>query len=161
MAELSTFLRGTMVLMGAVFLSKLFGFVFRIQFVRIAGEEAVGIYSAAYPAFIFFLSLITLGLPIAVAKITAELYAVKKHAEIQALMRKIWKLTWLSIIIFGPLLFFTIPYVATSLLENAAISSTLFIGLLTIPANAAIGMVSKPIKSVLLIAAFSNKLVAT
>jgi len=132
-AELSTFLRGTMVLMGAVFLSKLFGFVFRIQFVRIAGEEAVGIYSAAYPAFIFFLSLITLGLPIAVAKITAELHAGKKHAEIQALMRKVWKLTWLSIIIFGPILFFTIPYVATSLLENAAISKTLYIGLLTIP----------------------------
>nr|WP_245827577.1 oligosaccharide flippase family protein [Paenisporosarcina indica] len=52
---MSTFLRGTMVLMGAVFLSKLFGFVFRIQFVRIAGEEAVGIYTAAYPAFIFSL----------------------------------------------------------------------------------------------------------
>ncbi|MGE6488315.1 putative polysaccharide biosynthesis protein [Paenisporosarcina sp. NPDC076898] len=137
---MSTFLRGTMVLMGAVFLSKLFGFVFRIQFVRIAGEEAVGIYSAAYPAFIFFLSLIQLGLPIAVAKITAELYAGKKHAEIQALMRKVWKLTWLSIIFFGPPLYFTIPFVATNLLENEAIAQTLIIGLITIPISAYAGI---------------------
>lgn len=142
MAELSTFLRGTLVLMGAVFLSKLFGFVFRIQFVRIAGEEAVGIYSAAYPAFIFFLSLIQLGLPIAVAKITAELYAGKKHLEIQAFMRKVWKINWISIIIFGPLLFLTIPFVASNLLENAAISNTLYIGLLTIPI-AALGGILK------------------
>ncbi len=140
MAELSTFLRGTMVLMGAVFLSKLFGFVFRIQFVRIAGEEAVGLYSAAYPAFIFFLSLIQLGLPIAVAKITAELYAGKKHAEIQALMRKVWKITWLSIIIFGPLYFVFIPFVANSLLENPGVGKTLYVGLFTIPISALAGV---------------------
>ncbi|QBP40800.1 putative polysaccharide biosynthesis protein [Paenisporosarcina antarctica] len=137
---MSTFLRGTLVLMGAVFLSKLFGFVFRIQFVRIAGEEAVGIYTAAYPAFIFFLSLIQLGLPIAVAKITAELYAGKKHLEIQGLMRTIWKLTWISIIIFVPLMYLTIPYVATNLLENGAIGKTLLIGLLTIPIAALSGI---------------------
>ena len=140
MAKLSTFLRGTIVLMGAVFLSKLFGFVFRIQFVRIAGEEAVGIYTAAYPAFIFFLALIQLGLPIGVAKITAELYAGKKHAEIQGLMRKVWKLTWLSIIIFGPLYYLTIPFVANNLLENGALAKTLYIGLLTIPIAAFAGV---------------------
>ncbi|WP_019414051.1 polysaccharide biosynthesis protein [Paenisporosarcina sp. TG20] len=137
---MSTFLRGTLVLMGAVFLSKLFGFVFRIQFVRIAGEEAVGIYTAAYPAFIFFLSLIQLGLPIGVAKITAELHAKKKDAEIQALMRIVWRLTWLSIIIFGPLYYFAIPYVANNLLENPAMAKTLIVGLLTIPIAAFSGI---------------------
>ncbi len=49
-----------------------------MQFMRIAGEEAVGIYMTAYPAFIFFISLIQLGLPIAVAKIVAELLAKKQ-----------------------------------------------------------------------------------
>ncbi|UZM98509.1 hypothetical protein OL548_28675 [Lysinibacillus sp. MHQ-1] len=48
-----------------------------MQFMRIAGEEAVGIYMTVYPAFIFFISLIQLGLPIAVAKIVAELLAKK------------------------------------------------------------------------------------
>lgn len=132
-AELSTFFRGTLVLMGAVFLSKLFGFVFRIQFVRIAGEEAVGIYMAAYPAFIFFLSLIQLGLPIAVAKIIAELYAKDKFGDIKALMRKVWKMTVLSICFLGPFLWFFVPFLASELLRNEEIEKTLYIGLITIP----------------------------
>lgn len=65
--------------MGAVFLSKLLGFLYRMQFMRVAGEEAVGTYMAAYPAFIFFLSLVQLGIPIAVAKIIAELHAKKER----------------------------------------------------------------------------------
>lgn len=72
---MSSFVRGTLFLMFVIFLSKLFGFFYRMQFMRIAGEEAVGIYMTVYPAFIFFISLIQLGLPIAVAKIVAELLA--------------------------------------------------------------------------------------
>ena len=72
---LSSFIRGTAVLMVAVLVIKILGFVFRIQFMRIAGEESVGIYMTAYPAFIFFLSLVQLGVPIAIAKVIAELDA--------------------------------------------------------------------------------------
>lgn len=39
--------------MAAYLITNILGFVFRMQFVRIAGEEAVGIYMAVYPAFIF------------------------------------------------------------------------------------------------------------
>ena len=80
--KLSSFIRGTVVLMVAVFLTKLLGFVFRIQFMRIAGEEAVGIYMTAYPAFIFFLSLVQLGVPIAIAKVIAELEAKGQSVRI-------------------------------------------------------------------------------
>ncbi len=52
-----------------------------MQFMRIAGEEVVGIYMTAYPAFIFFISLVQLGLPIAITKIVAELHAKGKIAE--------------------------------------------------------------------------------
>ena len=84
---LSSFIRGTAVLMVAVFLSKLLGFVYRIQFMRIAGEEAVGVYMTAYPAFIFFLSLVQLGVPIAIAKIIAELEAKGERNKITSVMK--------------------------------------------------------------------------
>ncbi len=84
---MSSFIRGTVVLMVAVFLTKLLGFVFRIQFMRIAGEEAVGIYMTAYPAFIFFLSLVQLGVPIAIAKVIAELEAKGQSVRIPSLMK--------------------------------------------------------------------------
>lgn len=75
---MGSFVKGTIFLTLVIFLSKLFGFVYRMQFMRIAGEEAVGVYMTAYPAFIFFISLVSLGLPIAVAKIVAELHAKKR-----------------------------------------------------------------------------------
>lgn len=37
----------------SIFLSKFLGFIYRMQFVRLTGEETVGIYMTAYPAFIF------------------------------------------------------------------------------------------------------------
>ena len=55
---MGSFIKGTFFLMFVIFLSKLFGFVYRIQFMRIAGEEAVGLYMTSYPTFIFFISLI-------------------------------------------------------------------------------------------------------
>ncbi|RKJ10000.1 polysaccharide biosynthesis protein, partial [Butyricicoccus sp. 1XD8-22] len=84
---MASFVRGTIFLMVVIFLSKLLGFVYRMQFMRIAGEEAVGVYMTAYPAFIFFMSLVQIGLPIAVAKIIAELYAKKRLGQLKAVMK--------------------------------------------------------------------------
>ena len=85
--NLSSFIRGTAVLMVAVFLSKLLGFVYPNPIHAIAGEESVGIYMTAYPAFIFFLSLVQLGVPIAIAKVIAELEAKGERAKIPAVMK--------------------------------------------------------------------------
>ena len=70
---MASFVRGTIFLTVVIFLSKLFGFIYRMQFMRVAGEEAVGVYMTAYPAYIFFISVLQLGIPIAVAKVIAEL----------------------------------------------------------------------------------------
>ena len=100
---MSTFIRGTAILMIAVFMSKLLGFVYRIQFMRVAGEEAVGIYMTAYPAFIFFLSLVQLGVPIAVAKVIAELKVKGETAKLSAVMRTATFITIFTGAIFIPL----------------------------------------------------------
>jgi len=135
---LSSFIRGTAVLMVAVFLSKLLGFVYRIQFMRIAGEEAVGIYMTAYPAFIFFLSLVQLGVPIAIAKVIAELEVKGKRAQIPAVMKTATFLTILTAIVFIPASILFVPYLSGTLLGNPASSSALYAGIAIVPI-AAIG----------------------
>ena len=84
---MSTFLRGSILLMISIFLSKFLGFIYRMQFVRLTGEEAVGIYMTAYPAFIFFLSIIQLGIPTAMSKIIAELRTRNAVSDYFAVMR--------------------------------------------------------------------------
>lgn len=141
MLQLSSFVKGTFFLMFVIFLSKLFGFVYRMQFMRIGGEEAVGVYMTAYPAFIFFISLIQLGLPIAIAKLVAELHAKQKSHLIPGVMRTSIAWTALSVIIFIPLLALFIPYLSTSLLHNEQVKLTLYIALATVPIAVASGLI--------------------
>lgn len=130
---MSTFVKGTVFLTLVIFLSKLFGFIYRMQFMRVAGEEAVGIYMTAYPAFVFFISVLQIGIPIAVAKIVAELHAKKRDGQLKSVMATATRWSILSIILFTPVLFLFIPYLAGTLLHNEATKLTLYIALGAVP----------------------------
>lgn len=138
---MSSFFRGTLILMFAVLVTKIFGFIYRIQFMRVAGEEAVGIFNTAYPAFIFFLSLITLGLPIAVAKVIAELQAKGQQNRFSQVMRTSTVLTAAAAIVMIPLLILFIPFLSGELLKEDSTSWTLYLGLATVPIAAASGLI--------------------
>ncbi|WOV88756.1 oligosaccharide flippase family protein [Sporosarcina oncorhynchi] len=138
---MSTFIRGTAILMIAVFMTKLLGFVYRIQFMRVAGEEAVGIYMTAFPAFIFFLSLVQLGVPIAVAKVIAELKAKGDSARLPAVMKTATVITIVTAIIFIPLSVLFVPFLSETLLGNAATSTALYVGIAIIPIAAVGGLI--------------------
>ncbi|SER84977.1 oligosaccharide flippase family protein [Psychrobacillus sp. OK032] len=138
---MSTFLKGSLVLMLSIFLSKFLGFIYRMQFVRLTGEEAVGIYMTAYPAFIFFLSLIQLGIPIAIAKIIAELRTRNAISKYFTVMRTSVIITVISILIFTPLFLFVAPYISGNLLKNDAITMTLYVSIAIVPFAAASGVI--------------------
>lgn len=138
---MSSFIRGTVVLMVAVFLTKLLGFVYRIQFMRVAGEEAVGIYMTAYPAFIFFLSLVQIGVPIAVAKVIAELDAKGQSVKLPSVMKTSTFITVLTGAVFIPASILFVPYLSGTLLGNAASATTLYVGIAIIPIAAIGGLI--------------------
>lgn len=139
--RLSSFIRGTAILMVAVFLTKLLGFVYRIQFMRIAGEEVVGIYMTAYPAFIFFLSLVQLGIPIAIAKVIAELEVKGQTVKLPAVMKTASFITIFTGAIFIPASLLFVPYLAGTLLGNPASASTLYAGIAIVPIAAIGGLI--------------------
>ena len=116
-----------------IFLSKLFGFFYRMQFMRIAGEEVVGIYMTAYPAFIFFISLVQLGLPIALTKIVADFYAKGKKIEAASVLKKCMKISTISIIVLLPVLFFITPKIAETLLQSSGTRFPLMVAIYTVP----------------------------
>lgn len=128
-----SFAKGTIFLMFVILLSKLLGFIYRMQFMRIAGEEVVGLYMTSYPTFIFFISLVQLGIPIAVSKLIAQHYAKGQEHQIHAVYKTALRISIIAIIVFLPLLALCIPFIATTLLHNEAIVGTLFIGLATVP----------------------------
>lgn len=70
-----TFLQGTLILLVAGVVSRLLGFVPRIVLPRWIGAEGIGLYQMGYPAMLVLMTLLSGGLPLAVAKMTAEAQA--------------------------------------------------------------------------------------
>ncbi|WP_431027319.1 putative polysaccharide biosynthesis protein [Lysinibacillus sp. LZ02] len=130
---MASFVKGTLLLTVVIFLSKLFGFVYRMQFMRIAGEEVVGIYMTAYPAFIFFISLVQLGLPIALTKVVAELYAKGKITDTKSVLKTCLRISTVSILVFLPILAFITPTIAETLLQSEGTRYPLIVAIYTVP----------------------------
>lgn len=73
--------RNAAILTVAGFISRIFGFLFRIFLSRSFGEERVGLYQMIFPLYILCLSLSTAGLQTAVSRITAEKTALGHNKE--------------------------------------------------------------------------------
>lgn len=67
-----SFIQGAVILLAAGIVNRMLGFVPRIALPRIIGAEGIGLYQMGYPFLIVVLTLITGGIPLAVAKLIAE-----------------------------------------------------------------------------------------
>lgn len=67
-----SFLKGTLILFFSGLINRLLGFVPRIVLPRVIGAEGVGLFQLSYPFLILLLTIISGGLPVAVAKMVAE-----------------------------------------------------------------------------------------
>lgn len=130
---MNSFFKGTLLLMFVILLSKLLGFIYRMQFMRIAGEETVGMYMSAYPAFIFFIAVIQMGIPIAVSKLVAQYAAKRQYDFVQTVWKQAWQLSILFLMVFVIPLALCIPFVARVLLHEERMTSVLYVGLAIVP----------------------------
>lgn len=64
--------RGTLILAGASFFSRLMGSTYRILLPRIMGDEGVGLYHMAYYLYALALFFITPGIPLAISRLIAK-----------------------------------------------------------------------------------------
>ena len=68
----SKFVKSTFILIIGGFLTKIIGMFIKIVMTRLLGVQGIGIYSLVSPTFMLFISLASLGLPVAVSKLVAE-----------------------------------------------------------------------------------------
>ncbi|MNO34828.1 Stage V sporulation protein B [compost metagenome] len=67
-----SFIQGTLILLAAGIINRMLGFIPRIILPRVIGAEGVGLYQLGYPFFIVLVTIITGGIPLAIAKMVAE-----------------------------------------------------------------------------------------
>lgn len=73
---MSNIVRGTMLLTGASFLSKFLGMIYLIPFNALVGETGGTLYGYAYTPYSIFISLATVGIPMAVSKFVSRYNAL-------------------------------------------------------------------------------------
>lgn len=74
------FIKSTFILIISGFLTKIFGFIIRIVYTRIIGELGVSLYSIATPTYSLLLTISSLAIPNAIAKLIAEASSKKKRS---------------------------------------------------------------------------------
>lgn len=125
-----------------LFLSGLFtraiGTVYRIFLVRTAGEEVLGLFQMTLPVYRVALTLATLGLPVAIARLAAEASGRGRDHEAARYQHVGLTLTLYSAVVVAVALIIGSDFLATTVLTDPRTRfPLLIIGLLLIPSSLA------------------------
>ncbi len=113
-----SFLRGTLILVGAGFVTKVLGFVYRIVLSRIIGDEGMGLFQMAYPILLFAITLTTAGLPVAISKLVSEAEATGDERKDRNLLIVSTVIVTVTGLLFTALTILLAPVIANTLLTD-------------------------------------------
>ncbi len=116
---MSSFIRGTVILMIAGLITRVLGFLNRIVIARFIGEEGVGLYMMALPSLFLVIAAVQLGMPIAISKFVAEATARGDHQKTKKILVVALSVTGGLSAIFTPVLFLLAPYLSTHVFTDS------------------------------------------
>lgn len=122
-----TFIKGAMILLAAGILNRLLGFVPRITLPRIIGAEGVGLYQLSYPFLTVMLTIITGGIPLAVAKWIAEAESQGDSARVKYIFRTAMGLVSLLGIIMTAVMLLFAPWIIKNVLPDVRVYRTFMV----------------------------------
>jgi len=108
----NTFVEGTIIAYIAILMTKLLGVIYVIPFYQIIGSEGGVLYAYAYNIFSLFLTLSTLGIPIALSIIIAEYNAIGKFKEMEFANKVATRLIAIIAVIMFLIMFTCAPLIA-------------------------------------------------
>jgi stage V sporulation protein B len=114
----NAFLYGTFILVGAGFITKLLGFVYRIALSRLIGAEGMGLFQMAFPILIFMMTITTVGLPVAISKLVSEASARNEEERVRSILIVSIMIVTITSIIFTSTILFLAPLIAQYLLTD-------------------------------------------
>lgn len=119
-----TFIQGAMILMVAGVINRILGFLPRILLPRIIGDEGVGLYQLGYPFFLVIVTIISGGIPLAVAKLVAEAESQGDKQKSSAILRNSLILTCGVGALFTILSIIFAPWVSNHILTDSRVYQT-------------------------------------
>ncbi|GIP45033.1 stage V sporulation protein B [Paenibacillus sp. J45TS6] len=119
-----TFIQGTMILLAAGIINRILGFIPRIVLPRLIGAEGVGLYQQGYPFFIVIVTLITGGIPLAIAKLVAEAESYGDVKASEKILKTSLFFTLTAGTVFTALCLLFAPFVTSRILTDERVYYT-------------------------------------
>lgn len=119
-----SFLKGTLILVAAGIVNRILGFVPRITLPRVIGAEGVGLYQLGYPFLIVILTVITGGIPLAVAKLIAEAESEGNEAKTRSVLKAAMALSVALGILFTSICYAAARWITAHLLTDQRVYYT-------------------------------------
>ncbi|EXX85257.1 membrane protein [Paenibacillus darwinianus] len=119
-----TFIKGAMILLAAGVINRILGFIPRIALPRIIGAEGVGLYQLGYPFMIVLITIVTGGIPLAVAKWVAEAGSQGDRAGEKAIFRTAMGLSVALAVVFTAVSAALAPWITTRVLTDSRVYHT-------------------------------------
>jgi len=135
-----TFMKGAMILLAAGIINRILGFIPRIALPRIIGAEGVGLYQLGYPFLIVLITIVTGGIPLAVAKWVAEARSLGKPGMEKRIFRTAMGLTVTLALLFTAVALLLAKWITTHVLTDSRVYYT-FLAMLPILLIAAVSSV--------------------
>lgn len=119
-----SFLKGTLILLAAGILNRILGFIPRMALPRVIGAEGVGLYQMGWPFLIVILTLITGGIPLAVAKLVAEAEAEHNEKRSRSILKISLTLSLLLAALFTFLSLIGAKWISNHVLTDSRVYET-------------------------------------
>ncbi|WNR45878.1 stage V sporulation protein B [Paenibacillus roseipurpureus] len=119
-----SFIRGTMILLAAGILNRILGFIPRITLPRVIGAEGIGLYHMGWPFLSVILTIITGGIPVAIAKLIAEAEAENNQSRIRSILRISLAVTTSLSLVFTAVCLLGASWITSHLLTDSRVYYT-------------------------------------
>jgi stage V sporulation protein B len=122
-----TFMGGVLIVLFSQIIIKVLGLVYRLAITNIPyfGDEGNGLYGAGFQIYILILSIASIGVPGAIAKLVSERVSVGKNREAHRIFRIAFVLFAFIGLVGSSMLFFGANYIATVLIGNSQVAGVL------------------------------------
>lgn len=122
-----TFIKGAMILLAAGIITRILGFVPRIMLPRFIGAEGVGLYQMGYPFLIMLITIITGGIPLAIAKLVAEAESNRNEKRVRSILTVSLVFTISLSILITIICILTAPWITSNLLTDDRVYYTFLV----------------------------------
>lgn len=113
-----SFISGALILVLTGFITKIFGFIYRIYLSNVIGAEGMGLFQLIYPIYSLIILTLTAGISIAVSKMTAAELAKGRLINIRRITKYALVIVVSAAIFVSFFVFLNVNYIANSILKD-------------------------------------------